>query len=70
MALLDPTTSRQCQAAAAKLAAMKGHARVHLDTVWWGDRSGFPREQSNAFNEQGLTAQVAHQMADRLPECV
>jgi hypothetical protein len=38
MALLDPTTGRQCQAAAAKLAAMKGHARVHLDAVWWGER--------------------------------
>jgi len=37
---LRAKTSASYQALAAKLAAEKGVARVHLDAVWWGEREG------------------------------
>ena len=35
---LTPERSADYQAAAARLAAKRGVARVHLDAVWWGER--------------------------------
>jgi hypothetical protein len=35
---LTTERSAQYQAAAARLAAKRGVARVHLDALWWGER--------------------------------
>ena len=37
---LNPDASDHFQAAAARLAREHGVARVHMDAVWWGHRSG------------------------------
>jgi hypothetical protein len=36
---LTPAASAQYQTFAALLAAHRGHARVHLDALWWGERA-------------------------------